>query len=287
MHRHYNLAVTSQQTIPEHKRVVIQPNASEGVGVETYKRQILQAAVGHRECVSGPGFWDDKEGDSVPLITALHISYKYRWSVLKSTNTASSMSGNVFEYMGTYSVIFLAWHWASAFPMGPENVHGPSVVSSKWYIRWRKGNSLACNKQMNHWTLHCFSYSIRVTTPPTLPVFTTVPSQPTATIFDKLTSFSSKWSIMALQIIREQPNWGDTCPRCRSRYQCISAANATAYLFSYQCLSAVKTKWSGVGNFEGPSSDAARGCRCVVHPLPRPIGAMLVVSHSIIQVLKG
>jgi len=95
--------------------------------VATYNRRRPFAAVSHLECVRAPGSLLDNISEQKPVDTAVHISCKYFWSVLKSSKVIIGIVLSIALKATTGS----SSHVDNALPIGPENAREPDVVPSK------------------------------------------------------------------------------------------------------------------------------------------------------------
>jgi len=95
--------------------------------VATYNRRRRFAAVSHLECFRAPGSLLDNVSEQKPVDTAVHISCRYFWSVLKSSKVIINLILSIVLKANTSS----SSHVDSALPIGPENARGPDVVPSR------------------------------------------------------------------------------------------------------------------------------------------------------------
>ena len=131
------------------------------------------AVASHLAWRNFPGLRSERLNEQWPDETAVAISYKFCWSVLR----ALSLAGSCIS-MGSSSAICCCSQDWSSLPICPEKLCGPEVTPSRYCIRCLIGSSFKCNKQIDHWRGLPKDCSTAAITPPLAPVFTFVPSQP-------------------------------------------------------------------------------------------------------------
>src|SRR6185436_20822060 len=97
-------------------------------------------------------------------------------------------------------------------PIGPEKARGPLVAPSRCSNRCRNGSSLAWSWHTNHCKGFCISTSRYLMTPLCAPMFTLVPSHPTAASLLTFTLLATINSIILFLICNADPAVGETCP---------------------------------------------------------------------------
>ena len=134
----------------------------------TYNWRILLAVVNHREGFRQPGFRIARSTLHTPMLMLLHISSRYRRSVLNSfRSTLDSCSVNC---TGSNEESGCSLHVTSRFGY-QENPRGAVVAQSSAWNRWSRGSSFVRRRH----TSHCrggskFSSSCRIA-PDVCPVF--------------------------------------------------------------------------------------------------------------------
>src|SRR5688572_9023186 len=111
----------------------------DGSSLATYNRSSLLAVVNHLEWFNFPGSRFDSSGEHFPLHTAMLISNKYLWSVLKSFNSMEGKSPGILAKF----VSGKCSHFESCLPMGPVKPRGPDVDPSRFCTKCLSGSSFA------------------------------------------------------------------------------------------------------------------------------------------------
>lgn len=148
------------------------------------------AVVSHLEWFRQPGFRIARSMLHSPVLMLLHISSKYRWSVLKSCRfTLGSCS---ISFTGSNEQTGCSLHVIIWCPIDPENPRWPVVAPSSASNKWRRGSSFVWRRHTSHCRGRLKFTSSRRITPALCPVLTFVPSHPTTFIFSVFTFRSFK-----------------------------------------------------------------------------------------------
>jgi len=147
-------------------------------------QRIRLPVVFYREWFRQLGFCIARSTLRSPLRMLLHISIRYRWSVLNSFG--STLDSCSASWTGSNEETGCSLHVTSRFPIDPENPCWHVVAPLSDWNRLRKGSSLAWSRHTSTCRGRSKTSSSRQITSAVCPVFTFVPSHPTKFMFSVL-----------------------------------------------------------------------------------------------------